>query len=144
MANKRIHDLENAKGFVFDIQHYSIHDGPGIRTTVFLSGCPLKCLWCQNPESQQLYPQLFFMYDKCLGCGRCVSICTRGAATLNGKVAQTDRNLCISCGECIKVCPAEARSIIGKEITSGRVYEELASDEMFYQESRGGGRKYSG
>ena len=97
MTNKRIYDLENIKGFIFDIQNYSIHDGPGIRTTVFLSGCPLKCLWCQNPESQELNPQLFFMYDKCIGCGKCISVCTQGAITLNEEVVQTNRKLCKGC-----------------------------------------------
>jgi pyruvate formate lyase activating enzyme len=137
MTNKN-NDLKNVKGFVFDIQHYAIHDGPGIRTTVFLSGCPLKCLWCQNPESQRLYPQLFFRYDKCIGCGKCISVCSENAITLNQKVVQTNRKLCKACGECVKVCTNEARSIIGKEITSGQVYEEVASDKMFYQESSGG------
>ncbi|MBN1974656.1 MAG: glycyl-radical enzyme activating protein [Sedimentisphaerales bacterium] len=136
--NKRIYYLKNIKGFVFDIQHYSIHDGPGIRTTVFLSGCPLKCLWCQNPESQELYPQLFFRYDKCIGCGECISICTQDAIKLNGNVVQTDRNLCKRCFKCIKVCPNEARTVIGKEITSGEVLEEVFSDKMFYHESNGG------
>ncbi len=138
MMSKRIHDLENVKGFVFDIQHYAIHDGPGIRTTVFLSGCPLKCLWCQNPESQELYPQLFFSYEKCTGCGQCIMVCVHDAITTDGKVVQTDRKLCNSCGECIKVCPNEARTIIGKEITSGEVFKEVSSDKMFYQESNGG------
>ena len=138
MTKKRIHDLENVKGFVFDIQHYSIHDGPGIRTTVFLSGCPLKCLWCQNPESQGLYRQLFFIYDKCTGCGKCISVCVHGAVTLNGKIAKTDRNLCKSCGECVLACPNQARNIVGQEITSGQIYKEAASDKMFYEESNGG------
>jgi pyruvate formate lyase activating enzyme len=126
------------KGFIFDIQHYSIHDGPGIRTTVFLSGCPLRCLWCQNPESQQIYPQLFFRYDKCIGCVRCVSVCTQGAITLNGTIVKTDRNLCKGCGECVKICPKQARIIIGKETTAAEVFAEAASDKMFYQESNGG------
>ena len=138
MENEKVHDLKNVRGFVFDIQHYSIHDGPGIRTTVFLSGCPLKCLWCQNPESQELNPQLFFRYDKCTGCGECISVCTQGAITLNGKIVQTDRGLCNSCGECVRVCPNEARTIIGKEITSGQVFKEVSSDKMFYEESNGG------
>ncbi|MBN2591410.1 MAG: glycyl-radical enzyme activating protein [Sedimentisphaerales bacterium] len=138
MENKRIHDLEEIKGFVFDIQHYAIHDGPGIRTTVFLSGCPLKCLWCQNPESQELYPQLFFSYDKCTGCGKCISVCTQNAISQNGSVVQTDRNLCKICGKCVTICPNEARTIIGKEITAGEVLNEVSSDKMFYQESNGG------
>jgi pyruvate formate lyase activating enzyme len=125
-------------GFIFDIQHFSIHDGPGIRTTVFLSGCPLKCLWCQNPESQELYPQLFFRHDKCAGCGKCISFCIQNAITLIGDAVQTDRNLCKGCGACVKICPNEARTIIGKEITSGEVFHEISSDKMFYQESNGG------
>lgn len=135
---KKINNLEISKGFVFDIQHYSIHDGPGIRTTVFLTGCPLKCLWCQNPESQQLYPRLFFRYDKCTGCGKCIPVCIHGAVVLNGKSAKTNRQLCKGCGECIKACPSEARSIIGKEITSEEVFKDVSSDKIFYQESNGG------
>jgi pyruvate formate lyase activating enzyme len=131
--------MHNAlKGFIFDIQHYSIHDGPGIRTTVFLSGCPLRCLWCQNPESQQLHPQLFFNYDKCMGCGRCIAVCPQRAVTLDRKTVKTNRWLCNICGECVKVCPQEARTIIGKEITATEVFKEVASDKIFYQDSNGG------
>lgn len=131
-------EFEDVKGYVFDIQHYSIHDGPGIRTTVFLSGCPLRCLWCQNPESQKLKPQLFYLKDKCIGCGRCIPVCPKGAISpFEGKV-KTDRNLCDACGKCVEVCPTEARSIVGKEMTALEVYKKVASDVLFYNESGGG------
>jgi len=136
--NRKVHDLENVKGFVFDIQHYSIHDGPGIRTTVFLSGCSLNCLWCQNPESLELYPQLFFNYDKCAGCGWCISVCEQEAIKLNGDIVQTDRNLCKTCGQCVQLCPNDARIINGKEMNAGEIYKEVSSDIIFYQESNGG------
>jgi len=68
-------EVGEARGVIFNIQHYSIHDGPGIRTTVFIKGCPLKCVWCQNPESQTLLPQIFFNSEKCAGCGKCVQVC---------------------------------------------------------------------
>jgi pyruvate formate lyase activating enzyme len=130
--------LKGVKGFVFDIQHYSIHDGPGIRTTVFLSGCPLACLWCQNPESRKLHPQLSYIAGRCKACGRCIEACDHKAVTLNGTVVKTNRRLCIACGKCTDECPNEARVIIGREITAGEVFAELASDAIFYDESDGG------
>lgn len=131
-------NLREVKGFVFDIQHYSIHDGPGIRTSVFLKGCILHCLWCHNPESQKMRPQIFIMQDKCVGCGKCASVCPVNAIKIDGNLARTNRELCKSCGRCVKTCPTEARSMIGKEITAGEVFKEVASDKIFYQESGGG------
>jgi pyruvate formate lyase activating enzyme len=86
---------ENTKGFVFNIQHYSIHDGPGIRTTVFTKGCPLSCVWCQNPESQLKAPQLFFTSEKCTGCGTCVAVCPGKAIEISNGKSKTNRLLCV-------------------------------------------------
>lgn len=131
-------DLQGIKGYIFDIQHYSIHDGPGIRTTVFLSGCPLACLWCQNPESRKLHPQLYFIADRCKACGRCIEVCDHEAITMNGSGIKTNRRFCIACGRCTDECPNEARVIIGRETTAGDVFTEVVSDTIFYKESDGG------
>jgi pyruvate formate lyase activating enzyme len=129
---------EDIKGSIFDIQHYSIHDGPGIRTTVFFKGCPLRCLWCQNPESQSLHPQLFFSSDTCAGCGKCVAVCPEKAITIHEEKSQTDRNLCKACGKCVDVCPNEARGIMGKYATVKEVFDDVMKDDIFYRRSGGG------
>jgi pyruvate formate lyase activating enzyme len=129
---------DRIKGVVFNLQHYSIHDGPGIRTTVFLKGCPLKCLWCQNPESQDSHSLLFFTSGKCTGCGACVEACPNGAIELIGKKSKTDRDRCTGKGECVSVCPSEARSIIGREMTAEEVFEDIKTDGIFYRNSGGG------
>lgn len=129
---------ENVKGFVFNIQHYSIHDGPGIRTTVFTLGCPLRCIWCQNPESQSSAPQLFFTEEKCTGCGECVKACPEKVITIvNGK-SRTDRALCRGRGKCAEACPNEARTIMGKEMSAAEVFRDVNADAVFYQRSGGG------
>jgi pyruvate formate lyase activating enzyme len=129
---------EDIRGFVFNIQHYSIHDGPGIRTTVFVTGCPLRCIWCQNPESQSLKPQLFFTLEKCTGCGDCVQVCPCKAITVNNGKSHTDRGLCQGTGECVAACPNEARTIMGKEMTATEVFHDVIADKMFYETSGGG------
>ncbi len=125
-------------GWVFDIQHYSIHDGPGIRTTVFLKGCPLRCMWCQNPESQNLKPELYFIADKCRGCGVCVDLCPEQAISVDSGIARTDRIRCTACGACVPGCPFEARKIAGTSMTVDDVIREIEGDTPFYAESGGG------
>lgn len=126
-------------GMVFNIQRYSIHDGPGIRTTVFLKGCPLRCFWCQNPESQHVYPELFFTAEKCVNCGRCVPACPSKANRIDAQgQIQIDRSKCIGCGKCVPVCPEEARSIMGKRMTVDEVVKEVIKDKNFYITSNGG------
>ncbi|WP_024336328.1 glycyl-radical enzyme activating protein [Desulfotignum balticum] len=122
------------KGIIFDIKNFSIHDGPGIRTTVFLKGCPLRCLWCSNPESQKVRPELMMYPEKCVGCGKCVEVCPTGAA----EATQTIREKCKGCGKCVEVCEAEARKLIGRWATSEDIVEEVAKDKIFYDESDGG------
>lgn len=125
-------------GVVFNIQHYSIHDGPGIRTTVFLKGCPLRCFWCQNPESQATRPELFFDVDKCQGCGTCVEACPEHAITLHDGRSWTNRDLCRGRGKCAEVCPNEARNLMGREMTADAVFQDVNADAIFYERSGGG------
>lgn len=131
-------ELEATEGFVFNVQYYSIHDGPGIRTTVFLHGCPLRCDWCQNPESQATRPQLLFDREKCNGCGRCVPSCPEGAIEIRDGRSVTDRKLCTGAGKCVDICPAKARSIVGRRVSAGEVFKKVAADSLFYQRSGGG------
>jgi len=130
-------------GTVFNIQRYSIHDGPGIRTTVFLKGCPLNCWWCQNPESQLSGQEMIFWGDRCIGCRACSLNCPSGAIQMKNKKPVTDKNKCNLCGECSRNCPAQAREIIGEKLTAEEVIKEIEKDLVFYEES-GGGVTFSG
>lgn len=131
-------DLHNITGTIFNIQNFSIHDGPGIRTVVFLSGCPLRCWWCQNPESVSLEPKLFFLADKCVGCGACALACMKNAVSIVGDKASTDRTICDGCGKCCPVCLNEARRISGEVKTAGEVADTACKDKMFFDASGGG------
>jgi len=132
---------------VFNIQTYCIHDGPGIRCTVFLKGCPLRCLWCANPESNAAHPELMTYTNKCKGCGRCIPKCPNNAISLvrgetDQLVAVTDRNKCINCGACT-VCPFKARELAGKMTTVRQAIEKVKRDKVFFEGS-GGGMTISG
>jgi pyruvate formate lyase activating enzyme len=126
------------KGIIFNIQHYSIHDGPGIRTNVFLKGCSLRCIWCQNPESHSLSPELLYFQEKCTGCGRCVDICPEKAIQIISAKSTTDRKKCKTCGQCVQICFNDARSIVGTEMTVEEVFKKVIGDELFYKRSQGG------
>jgi pyruvate formate lyase activating enzyme len=126
------------KGIVFDIMHFSTHDGPGIRTTVFLKGCPLHCAWCHNPESQARGLELMLRPNLCIACEECIEACAEGAITIRDGVIVTDRAKCNLCGKCVEVCNAEARALVGREMTVAEVMAEVQKDAIFYDESRGG------
>lgn len=125
-------------GTVFNVQPYSIHDGPGIRTTVFMKGCPLRCTWCQNPESQILRPEVFFASEKCLGCGKCVSACREHAISLVGDRSTTNRDLCRGHGDCVAACPNGARTLMGRALDVEQAAHEVLEDLVFYKSSGGG------
>jgi pyruvate formate lyase activating enzyme len=129
---------EETRGVIFNIQTYSIHDGPGIRTTVFIKGCPLRCAWCQNPESQMGIPQLFFNRELCAGCGRCLQVCPEGAIELHEGKSWTNRIVCRGSGKCVEVCPNEARNMAGRYVTAGEVFKKVMEDKIFYERSGGG------
>jgi pyruvate formate lyase activating enzyme len=129
-------------GLVFDIQHYAIHDGPGIRTIVFMKGCPLDCPWCHNPESKSVKPEFMWWHDKCIGCKACVSACSQGAIDFKTSL-KIDENKCVGCGNCVNACYSEALESIGKNMTVDEVMDEISKDSIFYEES-GGGVTFSG
>ena len=130
--------MNDVKGTIFNIQRYSIHDGPGIRTTVFFKGCPLRCLWCQNPESQTFDQELFYNRERCTGCGRCVSACREKAIEMDEGRSRTRRTLCRVCGACAEECPQEARVLMGKIVSAKEVFAEVNKDAIFYERSGGG------
>jgi pyruvate formate lyase activating enzyme len=134
-----MHEAKKPKGIVFNLQRYSIHDGPGIRTTVFLKGCHLRCFWCQNPESQRKKPEVFFKRGLCTLCGRCVTACLPGASRLldDGSIV-IDRSKCTGCAKCTEVCPNGARSLMGRYWTVDEVMAEVLRDRRFYENSGGG------
>lgn len=131
------------EGTIVNIQKYSIHDGPGIRTTVFLKGCPLSCWWCHNPESQSTKNEIMFFEQKCTGCGICVKRCPEEAITMREMKPTIDETKCILCGNCTDFCYNEAREYVGQKIGAIELFKEIQKDEIFYEES-GGGVTFSG
>ncbi len=129
------------KGLVFDIQRYSIHDGPGIRTVVFLKGCPLRCLWCSNPESQKDTIELEFRASLCELNGLCIQACPQTAIHPDTQVnpaRKIDFSRCDLCGDCVRICPTGALHFIGREMTGEQVFQEIQKDLSFYRKSGGG------
>ena len=130
--------MENLVGTVFNIQRYSIDDGPGVRTTVFMKGCPLTCLWCSNPESQSPLPEISWRYTSCKQCGTCATACPEKAITIDGGDVRIDRSLCKCCGKCVDACVPEALSISGKRMTVDEVFKVVKRDYDYYEASGGG------
>ena len=129
---------------LLSLQKFSIHDGPGIRTVVFFKGCPLRCSWCHNPESQQFDAELMFDAERCTSCGRCVDVCpSRATVRLPGGGVITDRSLCQACGECTDLCLSCVREIAGTFFSPADILREIGKDFIFYEQS-GGGVTFSG
>lgn len=135
--------MSNVSGNIFQIQRWSINDGEGIRSTVFLKGCPLRCQWCANPESWHSAPEVLFFRERCRGCGRCVQVCGTGAAAMDNGSIGLAREKCANCGQCCAVCPTGARKKMGSTVTVDEVLKVLKRDAIFYRES-GGGVTFSG
>ena len=124
---------------IFNIQRFSVDDGPGIRTTVFFKGCPLSCIWCHNPESHRRTPELMYNAQKCILCGACAAVCGHGGHAFAEESGHTvDRGECISCGACAGVCPTKALEMAGRDAEIGEILDEVLSDKIFYEQSGGG------
>lgn len=136
-------EVNGLSGILFDIRRYSVHDGPGIRTTVFFKGCPLNCWWCHNPEGKTPEIEIFQRENRCIRCGACLDVCEVGAIIQRNDTFEIDRKLCTLCGACVDECYAEARELVGRRMTVAEVMEEIERDRPFYQQS-GGGVTFSG
>jgi len=138
-----IADLSAQTGIIFNIQRYSLHDGGGIRTIVFMKGCPLRCVWCANPESQAVTPEIMVRSVNCIGCGMCLKACPKGALSPTPESIFHNARLCNVCGACATVCNSDGISLVGREVTAGEVYRQIDRDHIFYRLS-GGGVTFSG
>jgi len=126
------------KATVFNIQRFCVHDGPGIRTTVFFKGCPLRCLWCHNPESQSFHQEILYHPEKCTLCGQCRQRCPQDAVHITGGTCIQDHTKCVLCETCVNYCLHNAREIAGREYTVNQLVTEIEKDRPFYEQSHGG------
>lgn len=131
-------EKEIIMGTIFDIRRFAVNDGPGIRTTVFFKGCPLNCVWCHNPESQNLYPERIYHLNRCIQCGACIATCPQNGLTLENGRINANRDLCTACMTCQDTCFSEASEIIGQMLTVDEVMTEILKDAVFYEISSGG------
>ena len=127
-----------ALGSIFNIQKFSVNDGPGIRTTVFMKGCPLHCIWCHNPESKSSRPEIFYNPQKCIGCGKCLTACENGGHKVTDGIHVYSRDVCDSCGSCADACVTGALEKCGNLMSAADVLTEVLKDEIFYETSGGG------
>ena len=130
--------LKQESGIIFNIQRFSIHDGPGIRTSVFMKGCAMRCIWCHNPESWDSDTEIAYYPDKCIGCGACINICPCHFVKEIDGIHIFNRQSCLKCGKCTDICYAEALKTIGKLMTADEVFDEIIKDHIFYETSGGG------
>ena len=132
-------EQEKKTGIIFNIQKFSIHDGPGIRTTVFMKGCPLQCRWCSNAESMSPEPELGVIRSLCNNCGKCIDVCPEKAISFDDEgIIRFNRDKCTACGECVDVCSPGALTVYGKKVTVDDVFKEVSRDKSFYEGSEGG------
>lgn len=134
----------NREGLIFDFKKYSINDGPGIRTTVFFKGCPLRCRWCHNPEGQSFAPEIMIRTSRCLAdCSECITACPENAIAKTAGVLVLNREKCTACGKCTDICPAQAIEMVGRRVNSAQLMGEIEKDRIFLEQS-GGGVTFSG
>ncbi len=130
--------MNSARTLIFDIEKFALHDGPGIRTVVFMKGCPLRCLWCHNPESQSFKAELLFNGSRCRMCGKCAAVCKSDCHAIGEGKHSFDREKCLQCGLCTTYCPGDALKLCGREMSVDEVMEEVLKDKVFYETSGGG------
>lgn len=126
------------QGMIFDMQKFALYDGPGIRTVVFLKGCPLKCVWCCNPESQQYLPQIAYRANKCTSCYSCLPVCEKQALQPAENKIKVDFKSCTACGTCLTECPTDALALYGYKADAETIMNEVLKDKMYYENSGGG------
>ena len=129
---------KDTKGLILHLQRFSTEDGPGIRTTVFFKGCPLSCLWCHNPESISMEPQIQWLENRCISCSTCIKTCPQHCLTRTEQGILINRELCTCCGDCADACPANAMELLGKTVSVDELFDELIKDRVFFEKSGGG------